>query len=402
MGCGKGFNPHAWSARSVTVLHVETAPEPGFRRDVTTTGTYGDRSFIAPLTSLRFFAAFAVVIYHSGATYLSQVSAVPAFIRNLLFNGYIGVTFFFVLSGYILQVVYHDRAWSHFGIKAFYQARFARIYPVYLIALLLIAPFMMKFGIDALPQFFLLQKWGSGWLGEMQNSNMPAWTLSVELFFYLCFPIISSGARRLDRAGLILIVVVCVGFIACTASSSVWAIKQAPREWMRAIPLPMIRLPEFIAGVVVAQLTMRGRSEGAAFAVLGAICVLFIVAALTTSPYVAAVGSIVSVVVVGCIPQAPASWISRGLSWRPLVVAGGASYALYLLQQPVHFITEALLGTGMAAKLVQFPLLFAASALTFFYIEERAREAIRAYFSMRESVIAKAIGWPRPVSGSEN
>src|SRR5581483_10678885 len=97
------------------------------------------------LTSLRFFAAFEVLVYHCGGSLLER-TATP--IQNLFQNGYEAVTFFFLLSGFVLT--YAHRRPQEFtcraSLRSYYIARIARIYQVYLLGLVLSAPMFFYAG----------------------------------------------------------------------------------------------------------------------------------------------------------------------------------------------------------------------------------------------------------------
>ena len=79
------------------------------------------------LTSLRFFAASYVLVFHSGGPTLSEFGRLPPLLDNFLMNGYLGVTFFFVLSGFILTYVYYGRLTTQKDRTRYAAARFARI-----------------------------------------------------------------------------------------------------------------------------------------------------------------------------------------------------------------------------------------------------------------------------------
>src|SRR6476620_6656817 len=88
------------------------------------------------ITSLRFLAALHVVLFHMRV--VGILSGGPWWYQNFASIGYIGVNFFFVLSGFILVYTY---AGSSFSVRRFWQARFARIYPAYVVSLIVAAPF---------------------------------------------------------------------------------------------------------------------------------------------------------------------------------------------------------------------------------------------------------------------
>src|SRR5260370_21844619 len=153
------------------------------------------RPRLPALTSLRFFASFHVVIFHFQAM---QIFIGPAWFQKLSSIGYVGVSFFFVLSGFILVYTYGGRPMI---LKNFWRARFARIYPAYAFSLLVTAPFFFYAALSMNIPFFvwakahlklasalvlsLLQAWVPP---AALTWNAVAWSLSVEAFFYVLFP----------------------------------------------------------------------------------------------------------------------------------------------------------------------------------------------------------------------
>src|SRR5689334_15839214 len=93
------------------------------------------RPQLRPLTSIRFFLALWVVVFHQAlpGSYIGSwaaSSAGPAF--GFLRTGYVAVGVFFVLSGFILSYNYSlNTSWSRQQVVRFAVARFARIYPAY-------------------------------------------------------------------------------------------------------------------------------------------------------------------------------------------------------------------------------------------------------------------------------
>src|SRR5713101_642898 len=87
---------------------------------------------IKALTSLRFFAAVHVILFHMT---MNRIGTYPLLVRNFLLASPIGVVFFFVLSGFILTYNYVRKDKPVTDSRSFWRARFARIYPVYVLSL---------------------------------------------------------------------------------------------------------------------------------------------------------------------------------------------------------------------------------------------------------------------------
>lgn len=161
-----------------------------------------DAAHIKPLTSLRFFAAFWVVLFH----YFPKLEgfSAPAFVEK----GYLGVELFFTLSGFILCHVYLSSfGEGRFRYGSFLWARLARVYPLHLATLcgmgvMAAVALLAGMSIDpnilswqALPaNLLMVHAWGfapvAGW-------NHPSWSISAEWFAYLTFPLFAWTAWRL-------------------------------------------------------------------------------------------------------------------------------------------------------------------------------------------------------------
>ncbi|MBN9320037.1 MAG: acyltransferase [Caulobacterales bacterium 68-7] len=177
-----------------------------------------DGEHIRPLTSLRFFAALWVVLFH----YWPKLDgpAAPAIVER----GYLGVELFFTLSGFILCHVYLKRfGEGGFTYGSFLWNRLARVYPLHLFCLvgvgaLALAATAAGFGVDpnilswpSLPaNLLLVHAWGfapaAGW-------NHPSWSISAEWFAYLSFPAFAAVAWALRKRPW-LFAAIAIGFVA--------------------------------------------------------------------------------------------------------------------------------------------------------------------------------------------
>ncbi|MGZ3237576.1 MAG: acyltransferase family protein, partial [Burkholderiaceae bacterium] len=142
------------------------------------------------LTSLRFFAAMAILIHHCNGVFWNAAELGPIDV---------GVSFFFVLSGFILTYVYHDMQNDRTSILRFYAARIARIWPLHVACLLLailFIPLPGQFSLGVLAaNFFLIHAW-IPYDQYFFSYNYVSWSISTELFFYLVFPLIVLHLRK--------------------------------------------------------------------------------------------------------------------------------------------------------------------------------------------------------------
>jgi len=179
------------------------------------------RSEIKAHTGLRGLAAFNVMLGHIGMDYFFPgIHLLPYY---FLFGNQ-AVDLFFMLSGFILCYSYYpafiDPA-KKFKWWDFFVARFARIYPLFLITLFIVGAMAwvaLRHGAitgeynlrQFVSQILLLSS--APWIGVDRPWNYPSWSISVEWLCYLgCFPLIMYGLRRVGvRMAVVLIVVLLV------------------------------------------------------------------------------------------------------------------------------------------------------------------------------------------------
>src|SRR5665213_3020296 len=156
------------------------------------------------LTGLRTFAAINIVLFHfSNPLWFGPLAPIVN-------AGYASVSFSILLSGYVLAYNYAARARAGKLDKVrFWKARFTRLYPIYLLSLLMAwrmlpqehathSHDMFITGMVLTP--LLLQ----GWVPELSTFlKTPAWTMSAESFFYFLFPWLAR-IKRPDRVPPIL------------------------------------------------------------------------------------------------------------------------------------------------------------------------------------------------------
>ena len=161
------------------------------------------RDGLPSLTSLRFFAALFVVLYHL----VRQVGQVTD-LSMLVWFGRSGVTFFFVLSGLVLAWTYAD---AMPRLRVFWWRRFARIWPLHVVATLLsVGVYVLLDRPVSTAGVVAALGLVHAWFNDptiVNGGNGATWSLSDEAFFYLCFPLLLAGmARARDARRLALLV----------------------------------------------------------------------------------------------------------------------------------------------------------------------------------------------------
>jgi peptidoglycan/LPS O-acetylase OafA/YrhL len=306
------------------------------------------RAQLRPLTSLRFFAAFGVVMFHFGEPLLGHA---PRALQNIVASGYVGVSFFFVLSGFVLAYAYtsldsRDRT----AIRSFFCARVARIYPAYLLSIALCAPFVIgaptRVAGSALAALLLVQAWFPGSVGVW---NFPAWSLSVELFLYLVFPYAIRRIRdsKVRRALFLTFALALLTALLRTITAQEHPTEDGCVTLFRNIagryPLPFVHVPQFLFGVVLGVCFSRERGWTRHFsaATLSSTAVIVTLVVLAYSPHVSRtllevglLAPLFGALIYGLACGGGALAVLLSLPW--LVTLGDASYALYILQVPVH------------------------------------------------------------------
>ena len=372
------------------------------------------RPLLGGLTGLRFLAALHVMLMHRAQPYLGWT---PTWARNVVAAGYTSVSLFFVLSGFILAYTYLEPGTPRpVNQRAFWIARASRVYPVYLLALLAALPSFLGLVLArdgqmlgpntnplkiAVASIGLAQAWS--WTTVWQW-NSPGWSLSVEAFFYLVFPFVTIPLVRAARGREI------------RACALLWALALLPPLVYLLLnpegigagmpssrdPIllmvkfnPLFRLPEFLLGVVLGKLFLdRGGSGGAVTARrdwMSGPAAGLLVAVLALSPilpYVLLHNSLLTplfaLLVLGLASRR--GRLARLLSQPTMVRLGEASYALYLLHQPIWWwMTTLARVNALDRQPDRFfwgycGITLGLSVLIYEVVEQPARRAIRSAF----------------------
>ena len=355
------------------------------------------------LTPLRFVAAAMIVVGH-GATLFGFAPGPAA-----LHAANTGVSFFFVLSGFVLAYNYpalQDRA----ATRRFFAMRFARIWPMHALTLVAVMALLPRAawvvpGVDpwiaGVLSLLLMQAWVpvAGYAGAF---NGPAWTLSVDVFFYAMFPLLLARVREAPARALTGALLLSIAFPMLANALGGATSDLALDRWNWYLLdhfFPPARLVEFVLGMVAARLHAAGRlrmPESAATAtVVEAIALAACaagIAAMHRVPHAAAwvgpgVGDWLAQVAAAPLFAALLLVLAQGRGACSRVVAmrgpvhlGDLSYAVYLLHGLVLHaavwpsLTASIGGTGALAAF--WVALLAVAHLAWRLVELPARRAV--------------------------
>ena len=337
------------------------------------------------LTGLRFLAAFLVLQHH-----FTNFGQLPFFWRYTGF-GATGVTFFFVLSGFVLTWSFTPRDTP----AHFYWRRFARIWPLHIAALLLALPVFYTWRglsydwLSILLSVVLLHAWVPA-VAMYFGGNPASWSLSCEMFFYAVHPFIvrrTLAAARVWLVGAGAALAVAVGIAVVLAGG----LPPFLQQWL-LYTAPAFRVGEFLLGVLLAAAVKRGvRFRIRPLPAAGLLAAWFVLT-YNVGPVVAAgwqvllsdLNYLVLPALYGLLIVSAAQLDLAGarslLRSRPMVLLGQWSYALYLVHATViytliHFAGSRPTAASNAIWLLGVTLVAVGLAALLYYTVERPIES---------------------------
>lgn len=363
---------------------------------------------LGPLTGIRFLAAVHVMIFHMAQ---GPISSLPMGLRDLFGAGYVGVSMFFVLSGFILAYNYIGESGELTVSRAdFYIARTARIAPVYFFCMLFALPVffsdmvMLGKGVSTAVLYTIGAFGMSGTLIQSWVPypafylNSPGWSLSNEAFFYAVFPVAVLFMRGRSLAVLIGAAVVTwvvamtapVLYIMATSASQSVINHQTEGVVIAALKYdPLLRLPEFLMGAVTGALFVRMGPMSERRSTVVTVSMLLVVGAVlavsTQVPYIVIHNGVLAPFYALFIYALAGdrSIIASFLSSPKMLLLGEASFALYLFHLPFARYMHRLggiIGVNPDSLLYIVPsgiIAIACSVLLLKFVEEPGRIALR-------------------------
>lgn len=316
--------------------------------------------------------------------------------------GYASVSFFILLSGFVLAYNYGERARAgELERGRFYKARFTRLYPIYLLGLIL--------SLGMLHQEYSARTTGMFWTGVVLTPlllqgwipllatfwNTPAWTMSAESFYYVLFPWLAKWKPPKEMAKLLAVMggiwfagmVPGALYILLNPDGIAHPDRWSSAPWLSALKFtPLPHLASFAFGVVLAGLDARLRRDGWLRLVLGLAGFSGVIALVEQGlliPY-ALIHDGLLMPLFGCVVLGLAgrNLLATVLSAKPLVFIGEASYCMYLL----HFNLWNLmheshvldwLHLSQFDPWISYVLLIGMAILALHYVEKPAQKVLR-------------------------
>ena len=341
---------------------------------------------IEQLTFTRFLAALVIVVYHFGID-------IPPFTHpsvSFLFSN-VGISYFFVLSGFVMIIAY-SKSGNAINPIVYFKNRFARVYPVYLIALLLtlLTMWICYIPIDTIAvglNVVMLQSWFPKY---PMLVNRAGWTLSVEVLFYMSFPFlfnrIYSKYKLTNIAIGILLFWLLSQMLASYLQASQWFLSGEPIHHNLLSYFPLMHFNQFLIGNLFGILLLHTHNRFSRNWDLLVIILLALTAALLKYPIANAnyhngflailFGFIILIISLNN------GLLSRVSSGKVFVFLGEISFGIYILQIPIHEafykITKPFYQNHYNAFFfVYLVVLIICSALSYRFIETPLRKLIR-------------------------
>ncbi|UQB67763.1 acyltransferase family protein [Epilithonimonas zeae] len=349
---------------------------------------------ISQLTFTRFIAAFLIVFLHYGAELFTDIPDSAKIIRDHL---HLGVSYFFVLSGYVMMIAYSDL--ERIDFKNYIINRLSRIYPTHVLALFLTIFVSILSSINYLSYYkfdtegfmlnlLLLQAWSPNYA---LSFNIPSWSISVELFFYVCFPFLFNCFIR--KVSIRTVIITCIIFwitmqvVLNLYYRSDYFDFSKPAHKNFLFYNPVFNFSSFLIGCLAGLIykTKKYRQKNYDFIIillifLTTFCIIKFHNLLLQNGLLSINFALVIIAL-----SLNNGYIARIFKNKKLVYLGDISFAMYLLQFPI-FTALNKINTIVNFKnpyiyfIIGFSILLVCSHLVFRFFENPLRKKIKTLF----------------------
>lgn len=289
------------------------------------------------LTFTRFLAAISIVVFHFGADIFPFDYD---WIKVYISNANIGVSYFFILSGFVIIIATSGQDYIRFS--NFVKRRFSRIFPAFFFSILLLLVYKWRTSqqIDFRGVFLnitFLQSWIPGYA---LSHNGPGWSLSVEMFFYILFPLAFNYIyKKCSILKLVIFIAIFysmsqIGMNIFTYSSFYHGFPSRSHDFIYYFPI--LHLNEFLIGNLVGLLYLKKHKvKSYDFHILCIITLIFLV--IKFNPGVDLHNGIMAFLFVPLIYFTASNngFLARCSNNEVLVFLGEISFGIYIYQMPI-------------------------------------------------------------------
>lgn len=324
------------------------------------------------ITILRFFAAFYVFVFHIN---LRTPLDFGHIVNKIISNGSIGMSIFFMLSGFVLAYNYYDT-----NLQDYLKKRVARIYPAYIACALLSLPFLFIDNLTwaqrvtcILLYLFCMQAW------IYQSFTLwnfgGTWSVSVEMFFYALFPKISKLINKNN-----ILIVVIASYIISALLIPVSRIIGGPTIGSVYYATPIFRLPEFIIGICTGIYFSNGKRVSH---VLFLLSLAIFIYSTTISKVKMDTNFLIVPSLAMIICYLGNAHIPKNILTSTMVYLGEISYSFYLMQLPIlmyldHYPDTFLRTHALLSWIMVFALNITFAMLSWHFVEKN--KVFKAFF----------------------
>ena len=368
--------------------------------------------YVASIDGLRAFAVMAVIFYHMHLGWAS--------------GGLMGVTVFFVISGYLINglLVNECETTGRIDLPAFWMRRVRRLFPAIVLSVTGICALCTLFGPDLLqkmrpdivPSLLFFNNWWQIFhdVSYFEAAGNPSplqhfWSLSIEEQFYVVWPLLllamfAFGARQktMRRVVAVLAVASAVGmallYDPMGDPSRVYygtdtrAMSLLVGAWL-AFAWPSAAFGHERSSLASGTARIAANAVGVA-ALIGLVLIVVFTTGFSSFPYYGGIAltSVLSAALIAVL-VVPDTLVDRLFRTRPLVWVGKRSYGMYLWHFPILLLTtdvNSTTGVPLWMRVVQIALIFVVSHLSYTYVEDPVRKgAVGQWWRNRNTVKAK-------------
>ncbi len=329
--------------------------------------------YIPALDGLRALAVLAVLAFHAQLSFAQ--------------GGFLGVSVFFTLSGYLITslLINEHASTGTISLRSFYGKRLRRLIPgSYACVALVIALGVLwstyqreHLAGDVTAALANVSNWRFALASRSYSDLFLAspsplahfWSLAIEEQCYVVIPVVVVVSLRRGRRTLL---IVTIGLLAAS-----FAAMLATSDFDIAYNGTHTRAAELLAGVLLAQVTIRRVSPSRALGAAGAAALVALTALVATTAvtdrwlYRGGLLAVAALSVTVIATLARGGGLARVLAWSPLVAIGKVSYGLYLVHWPVFLVLspERMHMHGVALAGVRTTVSIAIATLSYLQLE---------------------------------